>query len=114
MASEFPHLLDKPAKVRVELGSATGQVNNRAAYLTDGAKAELERGARHVLRGAVRPSVNMAVLAGLIAQLSRIDLKDIDSSSRQWAHSRLRQRVVEALDAALAAVEDSQLLLRRG
>jgi hypothetical protein len=77
MATQCPALFNQPAKIGVEFRCATRDIDRRNIGLSESADALLRRVTGHLF-GPVRSRIDMAVPAGLIAELADIDLKDRD------------------------------------
>jgi len=90
--------------MRVQLGGAAGDVHDAGVGLAEGSEAKLDRLAAHHLGGAIRTRVDMAVLAGHVAELADVDLEDLDPGGAQ-AGGKVFER---------QALQRVQLLARRG
>jgi len=65
------------AKVRIELGCATGDVERRDALPGEESEHDIDRLARHFL-GAARTGVDVAMYARLVAAITKIDLQGVE------------------------------------
>ena len=115
MAPECADLLDKPAEIGMEFRGAPGKVDLWLADSPNSSETVLQGLVRDVLLGAVWTGINVAVLAGLIAQLAHVDLDDIDCPRLKRPEAGVSERILKRLDWALrrTVVEDPQLLLCR-
>ncbi len=80
MATQCPALFNQPTKIGVEFRRSACDIDGLNIRLGESANALLRRFAGHVFR-PVRPRIDMAVPAGLIAELADIDLKHCDPGS---------------------------------
>jgi len=78
MSTKGSALFDQPAKVGVKFRSPTRDIDCRNISFLEGLDALLCRFSGHTF-GPIGPGIDMAVPAGLIAELADIDLKDCDS-----------------------------------
>jgi hypothetical protein len=78
VAPESRGLLDQPAKILVKFGCASSNIDSRYIGLRQGTDTEFGCLAAHALL-AIRPGIDMAMSACLVAQLSDVDLKHRDT-----------------------------------
>jgi len=87
---------------------AAGDVHDRDVGLGQGREAQLGRVVRHDL-APVRSSVNVAVVAGLVAELADVDLKYGDARRAQGVETDGAHLLLKGWDA-VAGTENTQLL----
>lgn len=96
VSTEHGGTLDDLAEVRVEFWSATCNIESGNIGLFQEVQARLEHGTRHDLL-AIWSSVDMAMLACLIAFLANINLQNLNTICSEWAMTRaggsFRERV---------------------
>ena len=98
-----------PAEARIQLGCAAGDVHDRDIGLFQGGHAQLGGLARHLL-GAVGPGIDMAMAAGLVAELADIDLEHTDAGGAQRRDAGVGEAIVEAAPGG-GAGQDIELML---
>ena len=102
---------DEPAEMRVELRRAAGDVDRR-----DGRPPQHFDALRHRLAGHDLPPVgtrvDVAVHAGLVAELADVDLQDLDAGRTQGGQTAFVERLGEFARQREAA-QRRQLLARR-
>src|SRR5439155_15931225 len=82
-------------EVRVELRSASGEVDRVGGRPVESSQARFDGVAVHVFADAIRSRVDVTVAARHVAELPEIDLEDLDRRGPQ----RLAQPGVEAASA---------------
>jgi len=93
MAVESVSLFDQPAKIRIQLRCPACDIDRRNIGLRESCDTLFRRFAGHAF-GPVRPRIDMAMPAGLIAELADIDLKDRDPGSTKREESdAIQQRL---------------------
>jgi hypothetical protein len=78
MATQDLGLFDQPAEIRVEFRRAARDIHGGNVGVRQSSDAEFRRLAPHLFF-SIRPRINMAMLAGLIAELADVDLKHRDA-----------------------------------
>jgi hypothetical protein len=98
--------------MRVHFGGASGDVYRRDVVFFQNGEAVFERFPAHVFGLSVGAGVNVAVGAGLVAELADVDLKDIKFGRTQVAFRELcgKSRMVDV--GAFFAVEYVKLKKR--
>src|SRR5262249_29654236 len=77
MASQRSRLFDEPSKVGIQFRRPARNIDGWNIGLRQRLHAQLSCVARHAL-GPLRSCIDMTMLAGLVAELSNIDLKHCD------------------------------------
>ena len=94
MSSQAAGLLNQPAKVGIQFGRASGDVNLGNTRSFQCSNAFCGRLLSHHFH-AIGARVDMAVAANLVAALTHIDLKDLNPRCKQRAEAIFFQQVIE-------------------
>src|SRR4029079_16399615 len=110
VAAPRRELFHQPTEMGVQLGGASGEVDGGDPAPVDRLEAELHRLLRHGL-APIRTRVDVAMAAGLVAELAHVDLKDLDALRPERPDAGGGQRLVDLAGEGERAEEGA---LRRG